>query len=229
MKIRLDDVANLALTAAALIVAGATAKRLLIDRTESAGPKAAYIETWRAEAKNGKMHLHPEAPVTAVVYSDMQCPFCKKFHQVLDSLSMRYQNKLDIVYVHFPIESHSFAYPAGRAAVCAGEQGREWQMISELFKRQGEFGSQPWAQAAQAASVPDSGAFRQCMSRDEKVEALELGLASGKRIGITGTPLVLLNGWRYATVPTRVELEADIDALLSGKAPHPDMPTIGRK
>jgi hypothetical protein len=51
------------------------------------------------------------------------------------------------------------------------------------------------------------------------------GLAMGRKFELIGTPLVLLNGWRYGVAPSDTELVRAIGDLLAGRKPYKDFPT----
>src|SRR5690606_5965592 len=52
------------------------------------------------------------APVTLVVFSDFQCPFCKQLAFTLAQLQLRYSEQLRIVWKDLPLAHHEFALPA---------------------------------------------------------------------------------------------------------------------
>ncbi len=73
------------------------------------------------------------APVTIVEFTDYQCPFCHRAQSVVDEVLTRYKGKVRFVHRDFPLEGHPGAFPAARAARCAGEQGRFWEYHRSLM------------------------------------------------------------------------------------------------
>ena len=73
------------------------------------------------------------APVTIVEFTDYQCPFCHRAQSVVDEVLTRYKGKVRLVHRDFPLEGHPGAFPAARAARCAGEQGRFWEYHRSLM------------------------------------------------------------------------------------------------
>ena len=66
-----------------------------------------------------------------VEFTDLQCPFCRQF--MLTSFDEIKKNwidtgKLRYISRDFPLDFHAQAMPAARAARCAGEQGKFWEM-----------------------------------------------------------------------------------------------------
>lgn len=57
------------------------------------------------------------APVTVLVFTDLQCPFCARAHASLIELERRYgEAKLRVVIKHVPLTNHEGAVPAARVA-----------------------------------------------------------------------------------------------------------------
>jgi protein-disulfide isomerase len=83
----------------------------------------------------------PNAKVVIVEFSDFQCPFCKKWtDENLRRIRTQLGNDVALVFEHFPIvQIHPNAGDASAVAVCAGEQGKFWQMHDLLFKTQSEW------------------------------------------------------------------------------------------
>lgn len=81
-----------------------------------------------------------EALVTIVEFSDLQCPFCRSFHPLVQEALAKYGDKVRWVYKHFPLTNiHPQAVPAALASECIAEQkGDEgfWKFIDEVFKNQ---------------------------------------------------------------------------------------------
>lgn len=78
-----------------------------------------------------------DAPVTLVEFTDYQCAFCKQFAD--ENFPLIKKNYIDTGKVRFisrylPQPYHLQAVPAARAALCAGEQGKYWEMREALFK-----------------------------------------------------------------------------------------------
>ena len=71
-------------------------------------------------------------------FSDYQCPYCRGFHQELfPRLKKTYVDTgvVQFIHINLPLTIiHEQAMPAALAAVCAGEQGRFWDMDNALFE-----------------------------------------------------------------------------------------------
>lgn len=81
---------------------------------------------------------NPNAPVKIVEYSDMECPFCKRFHSTMQQTIDEYDGKVAWVYRHFPLDSiHSKARSEAVAVECANELGGNdvfWRYVDRFFE-----------------------------------------------------------------------------------------------
>ena len=75
-----------------------------------------------------------DAPVTLVLFSDFECPWCGKLEPVLAELLAQNPDKLRIVFKHLPLPMHQQAEPAALAAIAAQKQGKFWEMHDALFQ-----------------------------------------------------------------------------------------------
>jgi protein-disulfide isomerase len=69
---------------------------------------------------------NPNAPITVVEYSDYDCPFCKNFHDTMNTIMKEYgvTGKVAWVYRQFPLaQLHPNAPRISEAAYCVGELG----------------------------------------------------------------------------------------------------------
>jgi protein-disulfide isomerase len=94
------------------------------------------------------------------------------------------------VFLDLPLEAiHKSAFAAAKAARCAGEQGKYWEMHDRLFASQKEL--EPWTPHAQAIGL-DTAAFDACVASDRLDAAIRRDIAEAQKLGITGTPAFLI-------------------------------------
>ncbi len=154
---------------------------------------------------------NPNAPITIVEYSDLQCPFCARFHEVVKA-AVAESKDVRWVYRHLPLESiHSLAVPAAEAAECAAEQGRFWQYADLLFQRQAQLAEREFASMAGALNldVPAFEACRQSGRQRMRVASHAKAFAEGH---LAGTPVSFVNGVRLEGAVSAKELQQAIAA-----------------
>ena len=135
------------------------------------------------------------APVTLIEFSDYQCPFCKRQAEQTDpELIKAYVDtgKVRFVFRDFPLVAiHPFAAKAAEAARCAGEQGKYWEMHDRLFANQKELQSEKLPEHAKAVGLDDAK-FRECLASGRHAAAVQRDLDEGTKLGIRGTPTVIV-------------------------------------
>lgn len=84
---------------------------------------------------------NPSAPVKIVEYSDMECPFCKRFHDTMNQVIDEYGESGEVawVYRHFPLDQlHPVkARAEAVASECANELGGNdafWKFTDRFFE-----------------------------------------------------------------------------------------------
>jgi protein-disulfide isomerase len=134
------------------------------------------------------------APVTLVLFSDFECPFCKRTHPTINQLLERYAGKIKLVYRDLPLESiHPQARRAAEAARCANAQGKFWEYYDVLFTESPKLGSEDLKRyAAQIGIEPKK--FDECLSAGTYKEVVQKDVDEAARLGINGTPAFFVNG-----------------------------------
>jgi protein-disulfide isomerase len=150
---------------------------------------------WQEWAGSG-IRVGPEnATMVVATFIDFQCPFCRTFAPVLDSILAEFDGGVALEFYHFPLQSHEHALPAAIGAECAERQGRFVQMYHTLYAQSDSLGEKPWGQLAAEAGVQDIPAFESCTELPaDEFDRIGDGLALAGRIGIIGTPTVYVNG-----------------------------------
>ena len=136
------------------------------------------------------------ARVWLVEVSDFQCPFCKQWHdETFAKLDQEYvkTGKIKIAYLNFPLTRiHKNAQIAAEAAMCAGTQGKFWELHSALFQAQSR-----WAEAKTPIVVFDSLAraagvnlktWDVCMSSHAMAKLIEADRDRSTKAGVESTP-----------------------------------------
>lgn len=144
------------------------------------------------------------APVTIIVYTDFECPFCARFEQYTAPLIIeRYvgTGTVRLVYRDYPIPSlHRSAVVAAVASRCAAAQGKFWQMHDLLFATHlDEWGGVPKRDRLAMVDFADRIAldtvsFERCLDDPQTEQAALDEAKQAKLRGVLGTPSFLING-----------------------------------
>lgn len=166
------------------------------------------IRDWRAYGAAGHRDGPADARVSIVEFADFQCPACRMFASTLKAIRSEYPRDVAVIYRHAPLPIHPFAVAAARASECAADQGRFQEFHDALFVDQGAIGLAPWTRFANSAGVPDVPAFEQCVSAAAPNPRLGRDTLDAARLGVIGTPTVLVNGTAITGAPPLDSLRA---------------------
>jgi protein-disulfide isomerase len=140
-----------------------------------------------------------KAKIAVVEYSDLECPFCKRFHETMNQVMSEYQGQVVWVYRHFPLESlHSKAKHEAVAAECAATLGgndKFWQYIDRVFEvTPSNDGLDPSLLSTLATEVGlDKTAFATCLAKNDLTK-IEAQIAEAEANGAEGTPFPIIIG-----------------------------------
>ena len=133
-----------------------------------------------------------DAPVTLVVFSDFECPWCGKLEPVLAELQAHNQDKLRIIFKHLPLPMHQQAEPAALAAIAAQQQGKFWEMHDALFQ------TTAWTPNTIDETALRLGLnmekFRADMASQETQMQLAKDKTDAQAADVTSTPSLFING-----------------------------------
>ena len=169
-----------------------------------------YLDKLRAEAKvetllpplllpkievaaTGPSRGPAKAPVTIVEFSDFECPYCVRAEEAVKQVLAAYPDKVRLVYRDYPLPIHARAQKASEAALCAGDQGKYWEMHEKLFANHKELEIDKLKQHAKDLAL-DAARFGKCLDSGEKATVVEASKKAGEEAGVTGTPAFFING-----------------------------------
>jgi protein-disulfide isomerase len=168
-------------------------KKLLQARPAPAAPAAQTIDAV-LEIGGQPMMGSPDAKVTLIEFTDYQCPYCKRYAQdTLPEIKKGYIDTGKVRYVarDLPLSMHKKAPKAAEAAHCAGDQGKYWQMHDSMFAHQDALGpDQLVSQASDLGLNTDD--FKACLDSGKHKAAVDASAAEAAKLGITGTPTILI-------------------------------------
>lgn len=150
----------------------------------------------------GRIQGAAAAPVWLLVISDFQCPYCRMWHeQTWPAIEREYvqPGRVRVAYINLPLSNHQHALPAAEAAMCAGVQGKFWQVADGIFDTQ-----ERWTPLRDASAVYDSIAtaagvdvprWRECVAQHRTVPMINADAARAGAIGVQSTPsFVVMRG-----------------------------------
>ncbi|HTJ80342.1 MAG TPA: thioredoxin domain-containing protein, partial [Polyangiaceae bacterium] len=158
---------------------------------------------------------NPTAKVEMHIWSDFQCPYCKKAEGTLTQVEKDFGDRVKFIWRDKPLEMHKQAPLAAQAAREALKQkGPEvfWAFHDDLFKIQGaDFGRAGFDKLAEKHGL-DMKAFGAALDSGAHAAAVDASAKEGDRYGVTGTPTFIV---------TYKQTDAGLEGyFMAGAAPY---------
>lgn len=182
---------------------------------------ARKIEDWSTKVKGVARAVSGDstAPVVLTVFTDFECPFCRRLDSLLVDFKKEHAGLLQLQIVHMPLTMHLNARPAAHAFECGFQQRRANEFAQSIYEHQAVLGQISWDSIATVAEVPSLTTFRACMS-DSIPKSVDAGRMLAKELSISVTPTVVVNDWLISPSDPGYIFEA-IVAVAAGKKPKP--------
>lgn len=225
---QVERVLAVLLTACAALATGALASRRLgsgqVDAREQPGR---YVPDAAALAEGGRRMGPATARVHVVDFSDFQCRACRSLAISLATLRREYPDDLATTFRHFPIARlHPSARLLALAAECAAEQGHFEAAHDALFAAPEQYETGLDVDGF-AAALPDSEEFANCVTEERYADRIAADSATATTLGITGTPLVVLNDSMYSGAPPLPLLRRMVTQAVQGSVVPRNAPGRG--
>ncbi len=186
-----------------------------------------------------KIRGSASAPIKIVVYTDLECPACKYFHQQTQAIQANYVDtgKVAIIYRDFPLDQlHSKSRNEFLAAECVNEIGgtdKFYQFVDQIFViTPSNNGLDPakLGETAKALGV-DTKSFDACMTAKKYADQIQKSVDEAIALGAQGTPFWILVAPDNSTIPVFGGVPADrlgqaFDLILGTPAPATPAVTI---
>lgn len=193
------------------------------SRPSATQPTKVDVEGLR---ENDHIRGNRNARILLIEYSDLECPFCKRFHPTAEQAVDEYKGQVAWIYRHFPLDQiHSKADKEAEATECANELlGNDgfWKMADKIFEVTPSNNGLNLDDLPKLASQIglDQTKFKACLDSSKYAQYVEDDYQGGIKAGITGTPgniLLDTKTGKTLAVPGAVpydSLKSSIDSLL---------------
>lgn len=170
----------------------------------------------------GQPAFGPEdAPVVVAIFSDFECQFCKQEASVVrTTLAQKYPSQVRVVFKDFPLAvRHPWSTLAAISGRCIFRQKPEafWLFHDWVFEHQSEITVENLKTKVMEA-VQDKGLNQAeldtCIATKATAEEINSSIQEGIELGVTGTPVLFVNG-RMMPGPAWQNLRGAIEAELS--------------
>ena len=143
----------------------------------------------------GPIYGPKDAPITIIEYTDFQCPYCAKAHDIVNEVKDKYKGKIKMVLKHYPLPFHKEGKVAANASFCADEQGSKyiWKLNDIMFKNQNKLKSSGLVELAKKIGL-DTEKFSSCLKSNKYMAKVEKDMAEGQKLKLNSVPAIFING-----------------------------------
>ncbi len=171
---------------------------------------------------------NPDAKVTVVKYSDFECPYCKYLALTMEPVKAKYKDKVRFIMKHFPMnpscnrymagyDKHPNACNASITGICAGRQGKFWEMHDKLYAAQPKL--DPESNRGYATELGlDMAKYDACVKDPTVQQRINHDIDLAVKAGINGAPRTYINGRLVTGSASTAILEYYIEKSLE----HPE-------
>jgi protein-disulfide isomerase len=158
-----------------------------LPATPPARIKKITLDELRATQGSGEL--------TLVMYTDLECNYCKRFHDAVQAIQPDYVGKLRIAYKHAPLATNDKSVTEAVAAECAGQQGKFFEYIDKIFAATpGNNQLESGTLFKTAAELQlDLDAFNACIDEPAEIIAtITADATEARATGAAGAPYAIL-------------------------------------
>ena len=131
---------------------------------------------------------------------------------VLEQVLEQYPDKVKVVFKHYPLRNHQYAFQAATAAMAAHDQGKFWKFHDRLFENYKQLSDQKIDQIAGDLGL-DLAVFKQLQQSAKVQSSVRRDMQDAVAVDVRGTPSVFING-RLLKRRTLAGFKQAIDAEL---------------
>lgn len=124
--------------------------------------------------------------VDVVMFTDFECPFCRRLHDVVDELVAEHPS-VHLTRIMVPLRSHPGAEPSALGYLCAPEANREALAAALYHREPGPLTLEEVVDLAEPLGVPRAP-FATCLTREETAQRLEEEKALFAEAALRGLP-----------------------------------------
>jgi len=164
-----------------------------------------------------------DAPVTIALFSDFECPYCKRFAEMLEKDYLpQEKNHIRLLFKNYPLPMHPWAMAAAEMAECVTLQKPEefWKVHDFLFQSQSQLTAanlkDTVARFVAANIAIDQEQYRLCVDNNLAMGLVRKDADLGQKLGVKGTPSIFINGVFYSGAKDASQLRSLVEEAMNG-------------
>jgi protein-disulfide isomerase len=172
-----------------------SAPSVLDAQSDEGAGKGVDLSKLGVSPKDGSPYIGTKDAIVVVnVFSDFQCPVCKRSADPIKQLAADFPGKVKVYFRNNALEMHGRSKPAALAALAAKKQGKFWQYHDKLFAS-GQLDDASLEQTAKDLGL-NIEQWKKDMADPKASERLAQESKWAEAMGATGTPGFFVNGVR---------------------------------
>ena len=137
------------------------------------------------------------APIVVEIFSDFQCPACKKLHDEEVPMIMKdyvVPGKVYLIYRYFPLPGHAYGRQSAELACACAQFGKYVEAANILFARQAMWASDgKVAETVDSVLTPAQQKKVRILIKDPAVQGqINRDLDEGRTLPVSSTPTMLV-------------------------------------
>ncbi len=164
-----------------------------------------------------------EPLVTVTEFTDYECPFCRRAHRNARGMAAKFPDTVRLMHQHVPLDKacnpdvkrvfHKRACEFSKAAECAAEQDKFWEMNDALFSIQDSVRASDVNVDHLAARIGlDMTVFERCMGFERVMRVIRRDMKEAKKRKVRGTPTFFVDSQPYQGGFTEKVLQRTVQA-----------------
>jgi protein-disulfide isomerase len=208
----------------AIAVAGIAALSYLSTRPR--GAVSQWDSTLPKLTAEGHLEGSDSAPLQVIEFGDYECPACGQF-AVLNEPDVRTHlidsGVVSLRFIDFPLNIHQNTWAAHRAAWCAGDQGKFWQMHDALYSRQDQWNGEATDKPEHVIAGIAQGLglnmtqFNQCVDTRKYQAQIQANYTAAVDRHVDQTPTFVFGDKMIGGYETYDQFKANVDAAIAAR------------
>jgi protein-disulfide isomerase len=160
-----------------------------------------------------------DAKIVIQVFSDYQCPFCRRVEPTLSDLEAAFPGQIRIVWRNHPLSFHAKAGLAAEASMEAFAQKGDagfWRMHDLLMQNQAGAGLERAAIEGYAQGLGlDMDRFRTALDEGTHKAEIAADVKVAEAAGLSGTPAFVINGYKVVGAQPLIRFKKAVTRALA--------------
>ncbi len=209
---------------AVIAVVGIGALSYLAARPNPAGTQ--WDSTLPKLTAKGHLEGSDSAQLEVIEFADFECPACGQFATIIEPDVRTHlidSGVVSIRYVDFPLSMHRNTWNAHRAAWCAGDQGKFWQMHDAIYQSQDRWNTEATTKPDNVLAGIAQGlglnmeAYNKCVDEKTFQAQIQANATEAESRQVDQTPTFVFGNRVIGGYETYDQFKANVEAAIAAK------------